>query len=81
MIHGAQKILLAPKPPLILIEMNDPEAIGGILLKAGYQGAYLYRRRWYPTQALEGIKSRNMLWFRPDSPQHRERLTLINFCA
>lgn len=80
-LTGSQKILQGSQAPLILIEMNDPSAIGRILQTAGYQGAYLHRRRWYSTQSLAGIKSRNMLWFRPDSPLHRERLTLINFCA
>jgi FkbM family methyltransferase len=78
---GSEKILQAAHPPLILIEMNDPDRIGAILKAAGYQGAYLHRRRWYPAHDLTEIKSRNMLWFRPDDPLHRERLGLINFCA
>jgi FkbM family methyltransferase len=77
-LSGSQKILQGAQPPLILIEMNDPDRIGAILAAAGYRGAYLYRRRWYPSQDLTEIKSRNMLWFRPDSARHRQRLALIN---
>ena len=49
-LSGGQNILQGEQPPLILIEMNDPEKIGAILTAAGYQGAYLHRRRWYPAQ-------------------------------
>ncbi len=77
-LSGGRKILQGEQPPLILVEMNDPDRIGAILSAAGYRGAYLYRRRWYPAQDLTEIKSRNMLWFRPDSPLHRQRLALIN---
>lgn len=77
-LSGGEKILRGGQPPLILVEMNDPDGIGAILSAAGYRGAYLYRRRWHPAQDLTEIKSRNMLWFRPDSPLHRRRLTLIN---
>jgi FkbM family methyltransferase len=77
-LSGGQKILQGDQPPLILVEMNDPDRIGAILAAAGYRGAYLYRRRWYPAQDVTGIKSRNMLWFRPDSPRHLQRLALIN---
>jgi hypothetical protein len=79
-LTGGLEILGGQPPPLILIEMNDPDGIGTILQAAGYQGAYLHRRRWYPAQSPVIVKSRNMLWFRPDSPLHRERLALINFC-
>jgi FkbM family methyltransferase len=78
-LNGAQKILHSEQAPLILIEMNDPDRIGAILMAAGYHGAYLHRRRWYPAQSLAEVKSRNMLWFRPDSLLHRDRLALINF--
>ncbi len=80
-LTGGLKILQGNQPPLILIEMNDPDRIGTILQGVGYQGAYLHRRRWYPASSLAEVKSRNMLWFRPDSPLHRERLALTNFCA
>jgi FkbM family methyltransferase len=80
-LTGGKNILQSGQPPLILIEMNDPDRIGKILRQAGYQGAYLHRRRWYPAHSLTEVKSRNMLWFRPDSPLHRERLALTNFCA
>jgi FkbM family methyltransferase len=80
-LNGGQKILQGQQPPMLLIEMNELERIGAILLAAGYQGAYLHRRRWYPSRGPSHPNSRNMLWFKPDSPLHRERLTLINFCA
>jgi len=78
-LSGGQNILQGEQPPLILIEMNDPDSIGAILTAAGYQGAYLHRRRWYPARNPAQVKSRNMLWFRTDSRLHRQRLTLINF--
>jgi FkbM family methyltransferase len=78
-LNGGKKIIGGPSPPLILLEMNDPAGIGTVLQGAGYQGAFLHRRRWYPAQSLAEVKSRNMLWFRPDSSLHRERLALINF--
>jgi FkbM family methyltransferase len=80
-LTGARHILHGEQPPLLLIEMNDPEKIGAILTAAGYQGAYLHRRRWYPAPNLAQAKSRNMLWYRPDSRLHCQRLTLINFCS
>ena len=78
---GARHILHGEQPPLLLVEMNDSEKIGAILTAAGYQGAYLHRRRWYPAQSPAQAKSRNMLWYRPDSRLHCQRLTLINFCS
>ncbi len=79
-LRGGQTILQSEQPPLILVEMNDANEIGAILSTAGYRGAYLHRRRWYPAQDLTKIRSRNMLWFRPDSPLHRRRLTFIKLC-
>jgi FkbM family methyltransferase len=80
-LTGARRILHSEQPPLLLIEMNDPEKISAMLAAARYQGAYLYRRRWYPAQSPAQAKSRNMLWYQPDSPLHRQRLALINFCS
>ncbi len=77
-LSGGLNLLRGQSPPLLLIEMNDPDGIGAILGAAGYQGAYLHRRRWYAAQSLAGVKSRNMLWFRPDSPFHQERLARIS---
>jgi FkbM family methyltransferase len=78
-LTGGQQILQGKTPPLILIEMNDPEEIGTILQPAGYQGAYLHRRRWHPARSLAEVKSRNMLWFRADCRLHQERLVRIGF--
>ena len=80
-LTGAQQILQGKHPPLILIEMNDPEKIGKILQQAGYQGAYLHRRRWHPVHSLAEVKSRNMLWFRANCRQHQERLAWAGLCA
>jgi FkbM family methyltransferase len=78
-LTGGLTLIGGQSPPLILIEMNDPDGIKAILQAAGYQGAFLHRRRWYPAQSLAEVKSRNMLWFRPDSSLHQERLARIDY--
>lgn len=78
-LAGAHRLLAGPRPPIILIEMNDPAGISEQLQQAGYQGAYLHRRRWQCTDTPSRALSRNMLWFRPDSWQ-RDRLSFLGPC-
>ncbi len=80
-LAGAHRLLAGPQPPLILIEMNDPAGISELLQRAGYQGAYLHRRRWHCTDEPLSAPSRNMLWFRPDFSWQRERLPFLGLCA
>jgi|UniRef100_A0A7C3SHQ9 FkbM family methyltransferase len=76
-LAGAKNILSADHPPLLLIEMNDKAAIGGMLQEMGFVGAHLHRRGWYECRDLEEAKSRNMLWFHPDCNSHRQRLKKV----
>lgn len=76
-LAGGRQLLQGPQPPLILLEMNDAADIFTRLQTAGYQGAYLRRRRWRLAANPLAGHSRNMLWFRPDVPGHRERLAPI----
>lgn len=77
-LTGGSQILHGRNAPLILIEMNDPAAIGDILAAAGYRGAYRHRRRWLPAPDPAAVSSRNMLWYQPGSAWHRARLNGIN---
>ncbi len=76
-LAGGQKIFHTQEAPLILIEMNDPAEITAILQEAGYRGLQRHRRRWLPAQSPAMIRARNMFWYRPDSPRHRERLARL----
>lgn len=76
-LAGAKNILSADCPPLLLLEMNDKAAIGGILQDLGFVGAHLHRRRWYICRDLEEARSRNMLWFNAECTSHRQRLKKV----
>ncbi len=80
-LAGGAELLEGHSPPLLLIEMNDPARIGARLSRAGYHGVYLRRGRWRLLEDPLAPASRNVLWFRPDNPGHRERLVLTNLCA
>jgi FkbM family methyltransferase len=80
-LAGAQRLLAGPQPPLLLIEMNDPATLGPLLQSHGYQGIYRHRRRWRFAADPRRAPSRNMLWFRLDSPTHRDRLPFLGLYA
>lgn len=84
-LKGAENIL-ANSRPLLLIEMEektlkaagtDKSAIARLLGSYGYQAAFLRKGRWYATREVNGIKGRNLLWFDPASPAHREKCARI----
>jgi FkbM family methyltransferase len=84
-LRGAGNIL-ANTRPLLLIEMEektlkaagtDKSAIVNFLRGFGYQAAFLSKGRWYATREVNGIKGRNLLWFDPSSPAHREKCARI----
>ena len=76
-LAGSRRLLAGPDPPLLLIEMNNPQTVSDYLQNLGFVGAQLYRRRWYLLQDPLMAKSRNMLWFHPDHDGHRRRLARI----
>jgi len=76
-LAGGRRLLAGPDPPLLLIEMNNPQSVSDYLQNLGFVGAQLYRRRWYLLQDPLRAKSRNMLWFHPDHDGHRRRLARI----
>ncbi len=80
-LRGGQKLLTGPQAPILLLEMNEPARLGQFLQAAGYQGCYRHRRRWRLADNPLIAPSRNMLWLRPDNPEHRERLPFIGVCA
>lgn len=76
-LKGGRQLLAGNSPPLLLVEMNDRQALGTFLQGLGFAGAHLHRRKWYLCQDLARAKSRNMLWFRPDQDWHWDRLRRI----
>ena len=84
-LQGADRIL-AQFHPLLLLEMEEktlkaagaPKAALVDLLKTyGYQAAFLRKGRWYATQEVDGVKGRNILWFDPSSPTHRQKCARV----
>jgi len=80
-LQGARK-LIAHSPPLLLIEMEEKNlaaagaskaAIADFLGRYGYRAAHLRKGRWYATADLEGVKGRNIFWFNPSVPAHRQK--------
>lgn len=76
-LAGSRRLLANPAPPLLLLEMNDPQTVSEFLQDLGYVGAQLYRRKWYLCENPVMAKSRNMLWFHPDHEGHRQRVAKI----
>jgi FkbM family methyltransferase len=84
-LKGAENIL-AHSRPLLLLEMEEKTlraagankaAIARLLQNYGYQAAFLRKGRWYATKELDGVKGRNILWFDPASPQHRQKCARV----
>jgi len=84
-LRGAEHIL-AHSRPLLLLEMEektlkaagaDKAALANLLQGHGYQAAFLRKGRWYATREVEGVKGRNILWFDPASPKHRQKCARV----
>jgi FkbM family methyltransferase len=80
-LQGARG-LLADSPPLWLMEMEEKNLVAAGASKAavahfltgyGYRAAHLKKGQWYRTANLAGVKGRNIFWFNPDIPEHREK--------
>ena len=80
-LQGAQK-LIADSPPLWLMEMEEKTlqaagaskaAVADFLTGCGYRAAHLKKGRWYATADLAGVKGRNIFWFNPGVPAHRQK--------
>lgn len=76
-LAGGLNLLSGDTPPLLLVEMNDRQAVGKLLQGLGFAGVHLQRRKWYLCPDLAAAKSRNMLWFHPDHDWHWERVKKI----
>jgi hypothetical protein len=48
-------------------------AIQQLLSRYGYRAAHLRKGRWHATTDVETVKGRNIFWFNPDIPKHREK--------
>jgi FkbM family methyltransferase len=80
-LHGAQG-LLADSPPLWLMEMEEKTlaaagtskaAVAHFLAGYGYRAAHLSKGRWYATADPATVKGRNIFWFNPGVPAHRQQ--------
>jgi len=80
-LHGAQG-LLADSPPLWLMEMEEKTlaaagtskaAVAHFLSGYGYRAAHLSKGRWYAAADLASVKGRNIFWFNPGLPVHRQQ--------
>jgi len=80
-LQGAKGII-AHTPPLFLIEMEEKNlraagaskaVVAQFLTGCGYRAAHLRKGRWYATADLAGVKGRNIFWFNPLVPAHRQK--------
>ena len=80
-LQGAHQ-LINDAPPLWLMEMEEKNlraagaskaAVAQFLTGCGYRAAHLRKGRWYATADLAGVKSRNIFWFNPAVPAHRQK--------
>jgi FkbM family methyltransferase len=84
-LKGAAGVLAAAQP-LLLLEMEDKTLtaagaskglIQDLLRPLGYQAAFLRKGRWRRTGDVDAATGRNIFWFNPDLPVHREKLRLV----
>ncbi len=77
---GAQ--ILADFQPLLLVEMEEKNlqaagaskaAIQTFLQGYGYRVAHLRKGRWRPLDDVNDTRGRNIFWFNPEIPKHREK--------
>jgi FkbM family methyltransferase len=80
-LQGAQR-LLADSPPLWLMEMEEKTlqaagaskaSVAQCLAGYGYRAAHLTKGRWYAAADLAIVKGRNIFWFNPNIPAHRQK--------
>jgi FkbM family methyltransferase len=74
--------LLADSRPLLLVEMEEKNlraagasksAIQDFLKNYGYRAAHLRKGQWLPLDDVNDTRGRNLFWFNPDFPRHREK--------
>jgi FkbM family methyltransferase len=74
--------LINDSPPLWLMEMEEKNlqaagaskaAVANFLIGYGYRAAHLRKGRWYATADPAGVKGRNIFWFNPTVPAHRQK--------
>jgi FkbM family methyltransferase len=84
-LQGARGII-ASTPPLLLMEMEEKTllaagaskaAVAQFLTGYGYRAAHLHKGRWYATADLEGVRGRNIFWFNPAVPAHRQKAAIL----
>jgi FkbM family methyltransferase len=80
-LEGAAGIL-ADSRPLLLVEMEEKNlmaagaskgAIQAFLAAYGYRPAHLRKGRWLSLDDVNQSRGRNIFWFDPALPQHREK--------
>lgn len=80
-LKGAAGIL-ADFSPLLLVEMEEKNlvaagaskgAIQAFLTEFGYQAAHLRKGRWHLIGDVNQTRGRNIFWFNPTLPKHREK--------
>ena len=80
-LQGAAGILTASRP-LLLVEMEEKNlaaagaskaAIQAFLQDFGYRAAFLRKGRWHPIDDVNLTRGRNLFWFNPEIPKHREK--------
>ncbi len=84
-LKGARD-LLASGRPLLLVELKQERMQAGgwagrhledYLRGFGYRPAGVQRRRWQALPKVEAARGRNILWWQPDDPRHREKAARI----
>jgi FkbM family methyltransferase len=84
-LQGAAAIL-ADFRPLLLVEMEEKNlqaagaskaAIQAFLRDYGYRAAHLRKGRWRLLDDVNNTRGRNLFWFNPDIPKHREKAGLV----
>lgn len=84
-LQGAAGILTASRP-LLLVEMEEKNlvaagaskaAIQSFLQDFGYRAAFLRKGRWHPIDDVNLTRGRNLFWFNPAIPKHREKASRV----
>ena len=84
-LQGAAGILTASRP-LLLVEMEEKNlaaagaskaAIQSFLQGFGYRAAFLRKGRWHPIDDVNLTRGRNLFWFNPALPRHREKASRV----
>jgi FkbM family methyltransferase len=84
-LHGAEAII-GRSLPLLLLEMKEATLLAAGTGKAelqeflrsfGYLAAFPHKRKWYAAEEVGSVKSRNILWFNPAVPKHRQKLARL----